>query len=119
MDQQSVINDDSIPIIVSAVMFALIVLSLGSFMITRRLVNPLDDLSDAVSRVSPDKYMVLDRAILKRADEVGTLARTFQGMSERLMDRLFELELSRKKLQQSAMLMISIRSETQRRICCS
>ncbi len=100
VDQQSVINDDSIPIIVSAVMFALVVLSLGSFMITRRLVNPLDDLSDAVSRVSPDKYMVLDRAILKRADEVGTLARTFQGMSERLMDRLFELELSRKKLQQ-------------------
>jgi hypothetical protein len=62
VDQQSVINDDSIPIIVSAVMFALVVLSLGSFMITRRLVNPLDDLSDAVSRVSPDKYQVCRNA---------------------------------------------------------
>ncbi|HEY5604735.1 MAG TPA: ATP-binding protein [Gammaproteobacteria bacterium] len=99
LDQQSMINDDSIPIIVIAVVFALIVLSLGSYVITRRLVNPLNDLSDAVSRVSADKYLVLDSTTLKRQDEVGTLARTFQDMSARLMDRLFELELSRKKLQ--------------------
>jgi signal transduction histidine kinase len=100
LDQQSMINDDSIPIIVSAVVFALIALSLGSFVITRRLVNPLNHLSEAVSKVSPDKYLVLDSTVLKRRDEIGALARTFQQMSERLMERLFELELSRRKLQQ-------------------
>ena len=99
-DQHSVVDDDSIPIILGTVVFALLVLSLGSFVITRHLVNPLNELSDAISQVSPDKYLALDRVILKRVDEVGTLARTFQGMSERLMERLFELELSRKKLQQ-------------------
>jgi len=71
----------------------LLVLSLGSLLITRHFTNHLVKLTQLVNSNGVDMHLVLDNKILNRGDEVGDLARSFKDMSDKLVDRLQELEI--------------------------
>lgn len=98
LDEEVPITDKSISRMVIALLAGLAVLIVGSYLITRRVITPINYLTRIVSTVAPDKKIVLDSQVLNSNDEVGELARTFESMSSRLIMRLEELTHSKNKL---------------------
>lgn len=84
LDVEHGLAEESVPLIISAILLSVVVLSLGSFVITRRIINPINSLTESVSAVSPDTRLELEDKVLVRKDEVGTLARTFSAISTHL-----------------------------------
>ena len=72
--------------IITVVLVSLLVISLGSFYFTRKIINPIKYFTSVVSNVSYDRHIVVEKHVLARNDELGVLARTFSEMSGRLFD---------------------------------
>lgn len=88
---------DSVKWLVQILLLALVVMSLGSILITRRLTQPIVNLTTAVKQNPTDSRLVIDKVILAQDDEVGDLANAFQSMSDQLVDRLDELKVQIKE----------------------
>ena len=70
------------------------------YLVVSRIIKPLDDLTQAAqSIVAGDLLQKLD---IPNKDELGTLARAFNSMSEELSSRIQELQKQGKKLQENS-----------------
>ncbi|MDH5325654.1 MAG: HAMP domain-containing histidine kinase [Gammaproteobacteria bacterium] len=86
-------EDDSIVWLVRMLATTLLVLIVGSLIITKSLTKPISLLTNLVHSNQGDKYLDLPESISKQNDEVGALARSFKYLSDQLVDRLEELKL--------------------------
>jgi len=84
-----------------------LVLSLGGIIlvvlfIVRHYTRPISELTDHVTGLSLEALRLkLDPAILRRADEVGALARAFDAMAHRLIGLFAELRREEQRLQET------------------
>lgn len=119
LDEEHGFSEESVPLIITAILLSVLALSIGSFIITRKIINPINSLTRDVSNISPDKLVTLDKKVLDRHDEVGALARTFGAISahlfhsyqqlkhksaeleERVIERTSELTATNKSLAES------------------
>ncbi|MCK5672887.1 MAG: PAS domain S-box protein [Spirochaetales bacterium] len=74
---------------------------LSSYFIARQTTKPIVQLSNLVSSISLKKYIITDliipKKILKRTDEIGTLAKSFSAMKSRLDSAFSNLRKSQKE----------------------
>ena len=97
-DTQKMFADTSILWIISTLFIALLALTLGIYLITRLVINPIKYLTEAIGNSPNDEVIQLREDILQREDEVGALANVFLSMSTRLITRLEELKSSQQSL---------------------
>lgn len=83
------------------VITGLIILTLGSLMIIRRMVNPIQRLTEIISLGSSEKPLIIDRHILSRKDEIGALSMAFQGIHAKLFQAYQKSKNDEKALQDS------------------
>lgn len=92
LDMDRGVADESIPWIITALLLTLLVLIIGSFAISRKIINPINYLTRTVASASLDKHIALEKNIVDRNDEVGSLARTFSSMSDRLIGAYLQIK---------------------------
>ena len=97
VDTESLLARDSVKLLIEILVLTLIVMSLGSILITKRLTQPIVRLTRAVNNRQKDSRLVIDRDIVSQNDEVGALSNAFQSMSDQLVDRLEELQIQIKE----------------------
>lgn len=68
----------------------LVVASILSYILSRRITKPITRLSDTVEKMAEGDYSI--RADMKATGEVGALVDNFNGMAEKLEDNIEELE---------------------------
>lgn len=73
----------------------LIISSILSYALSRRITKPIVKLSDTVQQMALGEYAI--RADMKAAGEVGTLVDNFNGMAEKLEENIAELEDTARK----------------------
>lgn len=93
------VAEESLPWISLAVIFSLVVITLGSFLLSKKITNPIKYLTKIVSDFTPEKELSIEASISERSDEVGALARTFNNMSTRLFDAYRQLTLKSEELE--------------------
>ena len=89
--------NDTIAWLIEILVTTFFVITLGSLFITRKLTQPIIELTAVVNDDSADKRLQVDNKILQRDDEIGALAQAFKNMSDQLVDRLEELEIQIKE----------------------
>jgi two-component system phosphate regulon sensor histidine kinase PhoR len=67
-----------------------------AFLLARRMTRPLQELTRGAERIAAGQYG--QKVYFLRQDEIGTLARTFNHMSERLATQFAQLEEDRQQL---------------------
>jgi len=93
------VAEESLPWITLAVIFSLLVITLGSVLLSKKITNPIKYLTKIVSDFTPEKELSIEASISERSDEVGALARTFNNMSTRLFDAYKQLKLKSEELE--------------------
>lgn len=73
----------------------LVISSLLSYVLSRRITKPVVKLSDTVQQMASGNYTI--RAHMKASGEVGTLVKNFNGMAEKLEENIAELEDTARK----------------------
>lgn len=92
MDTQLSLANETVTWLVEILALTLLVIAIGSLLITKHFTKPIVILTHEVNDILTDFTLNLDEQILHRTDEVGDLARAFKSMSDQLVDRLAELE---------------------------
>jgi two-component system phosphate regulon sensor histidine kinase PhoR len=80
----------------SAVAFTAVAAVVPALILVRRVTQPLRELTEGVRRLAEGGFG--HKVIATGGDEVGTLARTFNEMSERLAKQFYQLEEDREQL---------------------
>lgn len=96
-ETDTMIANDTVTWLIEILVITFFVITLGSLFITRKLTQPLIELTAVVNNDSADKRLQVDNKILARDDEIGALAQAFKNMSDQLVDRLEELEFQIKE----------------------
>ncbi|WP_455219129.1 histidine kinase dimerization/phospho-acceptor domain-containing protein, partial [Kaarinaea lacus] len=97
MDTQQSLGNDTVTWLVEILALTLLVITIGSLLITKHFTKPIVVLTHEVNDILTDFTLNLDEQILHRTDEVGDLARAFKSMSNQLVERLEELEIQIKE----------------------
>lgn len=84
--------NDTVTWLIELLTFTFLVITVGSLFITRRLTQPIIELTAIVNDDSAGNRLQVNSKILDRDDEVGALAHAFKNMSDQLVDKLEELE---------------------------
>jgi signal transduction histidine kinase len=92
LDNEAGMSNKSITWLFEIMALTLLVLSLGSLLITKHFTRHIVTLTKVTKQNQGDKRLIIEGSILESTDEVGALARAFKGMSDQLVDRLEELE---------------------------
>ncbi len=71
-----------------------LLLMLGVYVITGRIVKPIRRLSDDISNFTLEKGIRFSPVIYNREDEIGALAKSFDKLSYRLMRSYYDLKVS-------------------------
>jgi diguanylate cyclase (GGDEF)-like protein/PAS domain S-box-containing protein len=74
-------------------------LALGASFLSRKIIAPLRTLTAVVAQMSLDRPTSTGRVLTQRRDEVGTLAQSFDAMSQRLVQSFDELRHHRDNLE--------------------
>ncbi len=100
LDQNRLLSSDMAIRILGLLALFLLLLLGATLLIIRRHTRPLKRLADSITRVSLGAARVesLDDTLLKRTDEVGTLAREYSNMLERLNSAYNELRSEEQRL---------------------
>jgi GAF domain-containing protein/HAMP domain-containing protein len=69
---------------------AVVIAVIGAYVLTRRIVRPIDDLTAVAEKVTAGDLNQV--AVIKRRDQIGTLADSFNTMTSRLRDLIDSLE---------------------------
>lgn len=77
----------------------LVLLAAAAWLVSRSIIQPIQELTLAISKTNYDKPTVLSGALLKRRDEVGMLASTYAHMSDILMQAYQTLKTSNTELE--------------------
>jgi len=84
-------------IIMQSLLFALVISVFLSFLLSKTMVTPIQDLTHAAERVAAGDFSAeLDEA--QTRDEIGVLTNTFNNMAVQLKDTLEDIENERNKL---------------------
>lgn len=97
LDTESSISDETLQWLLEILVLTLVVLSIGSLLITKHFTRHIVTLTRLVKKNQTDHRLDIDQEILQRTDEVGALANAFKKMSDQLVDRLEELEFQIKE----------------------
>jgi len=108
LDARSLVADDSLPWIGLALMLSIIILSTGCYLITRRVIHPIEQLTDIVSCVSFDELEYKQNSdnriheqlqvYSKRNDQIGILYQVFDNAISRLSHSYLDLHQSKSDL---------------------
>jgi len=108
LDARTLVAYESLPWIVLAVMLSIIILSIGSYFITRRVIHPIEQLTDIVSCVSFDDLeneRISNSGISEqlhsynnRNDQIGILYQVFGNAISRLNNSYLDLHQSKSDL---------------------
>jgi len=98
IDHDSILGFEDLWVLGTALLLALLTLTLATFLILRHIVRPMTRLAGLIDEASLDGTP-LDTALLGRADEVGLLARNFDGLLARLGQSYRELASEKDRVQ--------------------
>lgn len=109
LDAPDLVAHESLPWIIFSVILSIIILSIGSYFITRRVIHPIEHLTNIVSHMSFDELEnksssemdVRDKLDVynDRNDEIGLLYQGFDNAISRLKNKNLELQESRDLLE--------------------
>lgn len=81
-------------------MAVLLLLGAAAWLVSRSIIQPIGELTLAVSKTTYDQPTVLSDALLKRRDEIGVLANTFANMAHFLVEAYHLVKQSNAELEQ-------------------
>ena len=99
LDTELGLTGEAIQQIVIVLLLGSVVLVVGSVFIARKIVYPIKQLGQQITKIEPGLCLEISRQIRTRPDEIGDLARSFQELSSRLSRAYSELELRGEELE--------------------
>ena len=82
-----------------SMLFATVFLLMFAFIFSKKITRPIIALSEAASRISRgDLSMIINKELLERKDELGSLSKSFNSMVLKLREKIIAYEISNKEL---------------------
>ena len=99
MDLEYEQETETILRLILVLVLSTMLLAIGIYLITKRLIKPIRRLTTSVSEFSIDKNISIDKDIINRKDEIGELSSTFQNLFNRLTASYKELDARHHELE--------------------
>lgn len=88
-----------ISLISLSIVLTSVILLIFAFIFSRKITKPITRLSEAASRISDgDLSMIINKELLERKDEMGSLSKSFNNMVLKLREKIIAYEISNTEL---------------------